>query len=469
MAILTDLPNELLLSIIADVSPIYIESFALSCKRIYELCEDTIIEYKQWSNRLARLQEIELLRSVLNEPHTALYPQFLKLLWTGSWGNRPPADLLAQIDTLTGQSPYTVLHRTNAKCTVGPLLITLLLNVKRIEFTTSCEPNLLDLVSHIVTASHNPSLALREPLALGRLREARVFDMGNSTHGMELTILLATIPTVRKLEVILANTETYTFPHHYQCSGVTNMILDGFVNSSFLVELMRRTNGLEKFAYKHLINCLGPGAKLEPRRLVELLKQRARSSLNYLKLLSEKISPGIHFRDLCRNHNDLSLGSLRDFTALKILVTGVDFFIKTRGHSEYKNGTGTVQRLVSWLPASLETLVLHQGLEKWNKEDLRLLFRGFRNKKHVRLPNLKRINFVGLANFKRFMPDDIKAACQEKEVRLGYTFLLRDGDHYQASEELQEWEGRPWIEALGACCVPIWSTKRCRRCGRRCR
>ena len=73
------------------------------------------------------------------------------------------------------------------------------------------------------------------------------------------------------------------------------------------------------------------------------------------------------------------------------------------------------------LPASPETLVLLPGLKKWNKDVLRLLFRGFRNNKQARLPNLKQVNFVELPDIDQVMREDIKNRCRETGVRLGYT------------------------------------------------
>ena len=52
MAILTDLPNELLLTVIADVSPLYIDSFVLTCKRIHSLGVDTTENIKLWEGAL---------------------------------------------------------------------------------------------------------------------------------------------------------------------------------------------------------------------------------------------------------------------------------------------------------------------------------------------------------------------------------------------------------------------------------
>ena len=198
------------------------------------------------------------------------------------------------------------------------------------------------------------------------------------------------------------------------------------VDVSFLVEMVGRTIDLQRFTYHH--NCYDNGVELHRRCLVEVLKRCAGQSLTYLNNSSKQgWYSGLRRQHLCQDHDDLSLGSLRDFTVLKTLTTFLDVFIKTRHHickdqyPWYMNGTGTVQRLTSWLPASLETLVLHRGFDKWNKDVLRMLFRGLRNKKQARLLNLKLIIFVKFPKFDQVMPDDVKTGCREMGVKLGYT------------------------------------------------
>lgn len=77
MAILTDLPNELLLSIIADVSPLYIESFLLTCKRIYRLRADVITAQKLARSSILSqnpdLRSDGFLRNIVEDPGLALY------------------------------------------------------------------------------------------------------------------------------------------------------------------------------------------------------------------------------------------------------------------------------------------------------------------------------------------------------------------------------------------------------------
>ena len=462
MAILTDLPNELLLFVIAEVSPLDIDSFALSCKRIYGLRTDALREHEVVRSSLPtgplEIESIDLLRTIFQKPGLALYPTAWEF-YTGDRGYyENPYDLLAEINTQIQRGCYTATLETN-RCVVNaadliiPLLITRLLNLRKISISAKQQPHLIETVLQIVEASYDPILRLREPLPLGRLREVEIYALGDSVFGMELAGLLGMIPTLRKLQIShVSESKPYTCSHQSHGSEVTDLALRGATDSSFLVVLISRTHGLRNFLYEHAVH--DHSAKLEPRRLVDLLKQRAGQSLTYLHLLTRDTRcGGGHCWDVCRNHNDLSLGSLREFATLKTLVTCVDMFIKTRGHGEYNNGTGTIQRLVSWLPASLETLVLHQGLEEWNKDVMRMLFRGFRNNKQARIPKLRLINFMKCPDFEHLMLDSTKSACQETGVKIGYTsHRCLNKNCPLVLKQLKKWEERPWIGALETCC-----------------
>ncbi len=464
MAILTDLPNELLLFVAAEVSPLDIDSFALSCKRTYGLCTDAIREHEVVRSSLPTghmsRNNIDLLRTIFEKPNLALYPTVWGF-WTGDHGYyEAPYDLLAEINAQIQRGCYTATLETNggvvnAANLVLPLLITRLLNLQKISISAEEQPHLIETVLQIVEASYDPVLRLKEPLPLGKLREVEIDGPGHGVPAMELADIFGMIPSVRKLRIfLLHNSKPYTSSHQSHGSEVTDLALRGVTDSSFLVVLISRTRGLRNFLYDHEI--YNHSAKLEPRLLVDLLKQRAGQTLTHLRLLTSDTRYGCgggHCRDVCRNHNDLSLGSLREFATLKTLVTSVDMFIKTRGHGEYNNGTGTIQRLVSWLPASLETLVLHQGLEEWNRDDIRMLFRGFRNNKQARIPKLRLMNFMKCPDFEHLMLDGTKSACQEMGVKISYTsHLCRNKNCPLLLKQLKKWEERPWIGALEKCC-----------------
>ena len=459
MVVLTDLPDELLLSIVAGVSPLYIESFALSCKRLHGLCAELIREHDRirseiptnTNNNIRKVPfgapTYKVLRCLLQNPSLAEYP----LSWdtdTVPW----PGDLAPEIDTHTLQGPHAYLFdtensRPDAADLVIPLMITQLVNVRKIRMSIWQAPYLIGFMSRIIETSHDPIFSLQEPSVLGRLKEVYIHAIDHPClSGTELALLLSMLPSLRKLHVFhLFREEPYVCSQKYHDSGVTDIFLDGKIDSESIVQLIQRTKSLQKFTYAHWFTDMK--VKFEPRRLLSILKKCTRQSLIFLCLVNSR---NLEAYPNC----DLSLGSLRDFMVLKYLVTGVEMFIKTRGNSETQCGTGTVQRLVSWLPASLETLVLNGGLGVWNADILRMLFRGFRNQKQLRLPNLKRIKFLDFPMADQVMPHAIKVACRETGVAISYTLDMCANCHpYEYRHEcLQDWEDHAWIDLLGDCC-----------------
>ena len=426
MAILTDLPNELLLSIIAKVSPLYIDFFVRTCKRLYNLRTDTIRAHnlfrKTLPNTLFRPQTTDFLRRIFRDPDIASYPLAMEFIDTYPNEQDCPVDL-REINAQALKSPFTAFskggkHKAKAAQLILPLLFTRLLNLRKMVFRCEKQRCLLETVSKIVEANRDPVLSLKEFLPLGRLSEAQV--VSRRPYAMDIAILLAMIPTLRKLHVkFLSSGTPYSSGHlsyqHYP-SEVTELSISQFFDMSFLEELVGRTHALRKFTYNQVVSDLP--ALPQPRRLVTLLKHSARQTLEYLRLTTWQY----HGRwGPCSDYKDLSLGSLRGFTFLKSLVTCVDMFIKTNRYEPYRQTTSTIQRLVAWLPASLEVLQLYPGSEEWDEGVLRKLFKGLTKKKHERIPNLKLIIFAAVTDFEQVMPGGVKAACRETGIKVGYT------------------------------------------------
>ena len=465
MAKLIDLPNELLLSIMQGLSPLYIDSFVLSCKRIYELGLGTIRAHNLLRSKLPSYlfesEPAEFLQTILQNPDMAIYP----LSWTVFTPDRGslevPDDLFNKINLQIAQSSHTgfpsvIDSRYKAADMIVPLLITRLLNLRKLRLFVFWQPYLLDTVAGIVKASHNKSPSMKEPLALGRLTEASIKARGKKIDALHLTVLLSMIPTVRKINAVsLKYEEPYSFPYsllEFHGSAVKNMCLDGCVDPSFVKELVMRTCDLQSFEFTHLTKC--PQRGPAPRRLSEILLQHAGGSILYLSLLIANLPLDIEGPDVERPRNsaDLSVGSLRGFHNLKTLVTSVDMFIRTHDFNSHGIGIGTVQRLVSWLPVSLEALVLHKGLEEWEKDVLDKLFRGLRDERQTRLPNLKLIDFVDFPDFDQVMPGVIKAACRELGIKIGYTLHDRQNLHRgQVLRQLEMFEELPWIAVMEKC------------------
>ena len=205
MAILTDLPNELLLQIIADISPLDLEFFLLSCKRIHLLGSDAAREHHLVKQNLKDLTACQLLDKVISDASTALYPTSIDF-----WSDCISGTLDLPFD-VNVQALKTLFARRDGSNSVRadlsiPVLFALLLNLRKIHITICHQPYLIDIVAQIVEASHDTTLTLQEPLALGRLAEVLIRSSCWQTdclygeyasHAMTLSILLAMIPSVR--------------------------------------------------------------------------------------------------------------------------------------------------------------------------------------------------------------------------------------------------------------------------------
>ena len=467
MAKLTDLPNELLLSIMADLSPLYIDTFVLICKRLYYLAIDTIRAQNLVRSRLPSCPlgsvPADLLRSILQDPDMSMYPLSFSVFLSDFFPClvNDPQDLFGKIKLQIAQSPHPCLpkvidSREKAAYSIVPLLITRLLNLRKLKISGFWQPYLLDTVSWIVEASHDEGRSTKEPLALGRLTEVSTNPRTQDINGLHLSILLSMIPTVRKLKIShMLHEAPYSFPYKFHGSAVTSMILDGCVDASFVKELIKSTRDLQSFEFTHLPQFFSRDIAF--RRLSEILLQHAGASLLHLSLLTEDCkdcADGLCTRNP-RKHADLSLGSLRGFHNLKTIVTSVEMLKRT--HDSYFQwiGIGRIQRLVSCLPASLEALVLHKGSEKWDKDVLNELFRGLRSRRQLCLPNLKLVDFVSFPGFDQVMPGDVKAACRELGIKIGYTLHDRYALHRaQVLQQLEMLEELPWIAAMENCYQP---------------
>ena len=341
-----------------------------------------------------------------------------------------------------------------------PLLITRLQNLRRLRLYGFCRRYLLNTISCIVEASHCRGRSIEEPLALCRLTEVNINACKEKIDALHLTMLLSMIPTVRRLNASrLVHEEPYSFPYPLHGSSVTNLSLDGCVDPSFVKELIMITHDLQSFHFTCLTEHLTRDIVF--RRLPEILLEHVGTSLLHLSLITEDCENCVH--GLCvrspRNYADLFLGSLRGFHNLKTLMTGVEMFIRTHDFDSCGIGTGMVQRLDSCLPASIEALVLHKRLDKWDKGVLDKLFRGLRDKKQARLPNLKLIDFVDFSDFNQVMPGIIKATCRGLGIKIGYTLNRRQKLHWrQVQQQLKLFEELPWIAVLGRCYqqIALW-------------
>lgn len=463
MAKITDLPTELLLYIMAGLSPLENDSFVLSCKQFYYVGIDTIQAQNLVRGRLPSCllgsDPADLLRSILQDPEMTVYPLSCSFFTPDpkTYVN-VPLDLFTEISLQIAQClhpgfPTVIASGHEAADMIIPLLITRLLNLRRLRLFGFSPPYLLNTISCIVDASHRKGRSVEEHLALGRLTEVSINARGQKIDALHLTVLLSMIPTVRKLNVShLVHEEPYRFPYQSHGSAVTSLCLDGCVDPSFVKELIMSARDLQSFEYTHLTDFLT--RKIVFRRLSAILLHHAGASLRHLSLLTAEggnWKNGLRVRSP-RHYADLFLGSLRGFRNLKTLITGVEMFIRTHDSDPRGIGIRKVQNLVSCLPASLEALVLHKASEKWDKDVLNKLFRGLRGKKHPRVPNLKLIDFVDFSDFDHVMPPVVKVAWRELGIKIGYTLHRRQKLHWrQVCQQLNMFEELPWVAVLGTC------------------
>ena len=295
MAILTDLPNELLLHIISDISPLDIESFALSCKWIYTLCGETISKHEIVRSRLAGMGPVKLLVTVMLEPELALYPTSLAV---SGWDVNPddfPSVPLGQLLEYQ-RTPYFPVSGTDRSpkrvdSLERPLLFIPLLNLRK-WWLNAFSDRYISTISQIVQSNHEPHVNLSQPLALGRLKEVEIAFI-TDINMMRLAKLLAMLPSVRKLKLGYTLSRKWSgWRHPHYSSYITEMEVKTDIDSSFLQELISCTNGLQKFKQKP--QPMYRAYQTNFPRVVKELKQRTRNSLLYLTLLQGRQCHCVH-------------------------------------------------------------------------------------------------------------------------------------------------------------------------------
>lgn len=399
---LMNFSNELLVYIIDHVPPPYFEFFVLTCKRIHELASKAIQEYNSIRRPPRTLSPYDLHREIVLNPKLALYPSSLS-----AWqSDRNFYSSLALIEKLP--------------------------NLQRLEIRTERMSSLLDTVSYILLAYYEPGpRTLRHPLPLEMLRTVRIQDrelfIGDTTRtndAMDLSVLLSMIPSVRKLHV----SSLWTWVP-YQCAyrcynaGVTELDLEGRVDSNFAIDLICRTSNLQNFSYRHKIEYNGqPPTNFSPQRIVQFLQMKAGHSLTRLKLTISPQYPRMYRPNFRRNDSDLFVGSLRGLMTLKTLETSVDFLIRPQVVREERiHGSGKAPKLVKTMPPSLQILTLDQGLEEWDGLVIRQLFRDFSEDKERCLPSLTVVGFVHCQGLKALLSNHTIRECRSAGVSLWWT------------------------------------------------
>lgn len=396
---LMNFPNELLLHIISHVSPPYFESFVLTCKRIHGLASKAIREYNSIRSPLRTLNPYDIHQNIVLNPELALYPSSLSV-----W--QPDPEFYYSL-TLIDKLP----------------------SLQRLDIHTHKMDKIAEAISYILLAYYEPGpRTLRHPLPLEMLiavhiqdRVVCIHDNTRTNDAMDLSVLLSMIPSVRRLHVSsLWTLDPYQCPYRCYNAGVTELDLQGRVDSNFAVDLICRTSNLQSFSYRHKIEWQGqPPTNFLPQRIVQFLQMEAGHSLTRLKLTLSTQVPATQ-RPLFRRHDtNLFIGSLRRFMTLETLETSVDFLIQPQVVRELRiHGSGKAQKLVKTMPPSLQTLTLDQGLEEWDSLVIRQLFRGFSEDKERCLPSLAVVGFVHCRDLKALISNHTIRECHLAGVML---------------------------------------------------
>ena len=263
------------------------------------------------------------------------------------------------------------------------------------------------------------------------------------------------MPRMRKLKVFVRNHYPYisTSPHHF--GGVTELSVSGFVDSTFLEDLIGRTWSLEKFTYHHKFRgTTPPQATFAPRRVAQFIEQMSGDTLLYLDLIVRSYGHnGSKPKRLRQYHKDLFIGSLQGLTALKTLRASIDLF--TTRHRKGRRNKRTVQSLMRILPPSLEMLVLDEGLEVWKADTMDVLFEGIAEWKELEMANLKLVNVARCPDLEEMLSSPTQVECQMAGVKLGYSTDCGATEECNGIfEDCGDWETRPWIKE-SVCCEMI--------------
>ena len=436
MAILLDLPNELLLKILDSATPIGMVSLATSCKRINTLAQDNLTLHRQ---RIARYQNVTLwgcsrhrdqphpillLRDICNDWRVAYYARSLAIeccgreeLWLGPyWNDAWRARVISQdIETVKSVLPEItipvrrmlsmalrwdeakvneVLDMTElgARGAILGLLIVSLPAIKSISFKGYfwCDHLWIDSLKSI-TEQQDPQSGSSEANFLTDVSELNLDDE-NERHfgGMCCSVVpFVTLPSLRVIRGASINCQSFE-DHPFagnrglHPSPVTEIDLQRTtLPASHLGNVLRYVQVLKRFRYDRGHQpVIVDGA--EPGGIIKALLACASHSLESLALTgaTKRRSP---------NDKDFK-GSLWSFKVLKKIHLPLNAFLTyTKKCHCWSLTTEDIPRLVDVLPASIETVRL-DGKVDW--EEMAALLIGLPEGKAECLPKLKEIVFT---------------------------------------------------------------------------
>ncbi len=431
MAMLLDLPNELLLQVLDSATPTGMVSFATSCKRVNKLAQDNLTLHQQ---RIVKYQDVTLwgcfrhqdqphpiilLRDICKDWRVAYYAKSLVIeccgrdqnLMDSYWEGRSQASLIAQdaetVESILPEITIPVrkmlsvalrwdeakvndvldMTKHGARGAILGLLLVSLPAIKSISFNDYVWRDRLWIDSmQSITDQQDPHSAGSEPKFLMEVSELNLDDQkeGHSV-GMSCSVvpfvILPSLRVIRGVSISSASYNEYSFDGHHGRgpSHVTEIDLQrSSLDAERLGGMLGYMPALKRFRFdqgRH--NDISGGA--EPGSIINGLLACASSSLESLSLTGATAHSGRNARDI--------KGPLKDFKVLKNIHLPSSVF---RTYNKLFSEPRDIPRLVDVLPASIETVRLDGDI---NTGATALLLTGLPEGKADFLPKLKEIVF----------------------------------------------------------------------------
>ncbi|MCJ1459161.1 hypothetical protein MMC28_009538 [Mycoblastus sanguinarius] len=321
MAVLLDLPNEILIQIIDDTIPDDIENFSQCCDRIANLAEETLEQHDDDKRNFdgpiisehgnePHYSPLDFLKTIIRNPQLALYP---KRLWLGDgdddYYNTHHDDpdgrdtdiedemkdgirkLLVDCPYIPHQDIERWASKIRGKCYHAgtALLLALLPNLRSISLYDSfyLGDYLREMLDNITEASHDP-YPRQGSLALSKLRRVRV-KVGNTyddnrEEQVEFLAQLAALLSAKtfRCDRLLCGDTVVDRPHPLIRGEVTEIIFsDSLIYPASLVSILQHVKNLRKFTY-HLGGRSNP--EWFPLEVCTILEEIANDTLEELDL-----------------------------------------------------------------------------------------------------------------------------------------------------------------------------------------
>ena len=447
MPSLLDLANETLYHIIGDIHPHDILNFALCRKQIYLLTQKTLQEHKSWKQTYTHVvldgchrhqnysHPLQLIREVCMNWKIGEFPKSLRVECCDfdesesesdyedikqyeaekreddvtiqtimqDIGNyvREKATTSADLPDITWKNLWSSIDIGNRAPMIGLLFLFFpnleIICLNSYTWNASAMGGIVDMI-----ASRDLHGNLARTEALTRVSEIQIFGGPNNVAGEDVEYLLpfAALPSLRTISGNFLSSffdEPMGWPPGFRSSNVTEITLQrSGIETKDLTQLLSGVNNLKRFTYSHNAVLADDRASMEAHKIIGILLEHARHSLEYLSLTGDCHS---HNADHDQHSNN---GSLQGFSVLKevllhsaIYVDQVPYDGLSPDPDEGLYGPrnkDVIQALVDVLPPSIETVQLTGPYLLRRRLDH--LLANLSKQKNLRIPKLNRITVL---------------------------------------------------------------------------